>query len=159
VSDTAIILIVEDREDDILLIRKAFARASLTNPIQIARDGEEAIAYLTGEGKYANRAEYPLPILVLLDLKLPGVDGFEVLSWIRQQSGIRGLPVIVLTSSTEIRDVNRAYTLGANSFFVKELDFQDSVALGKLLQNYWLKKTLTPQTTRPARTPHLPKED
>ena len=158
-SDTAVILIVEDREDDILLIRKAFAEASLTNPIQIARDGEEAIAYLMGEGKYANRAEYPLPILVLLDLKLPRVDGFEVLTWIRQQPGIRSLPVVVLTSSTEIRDVNRAYSLGANSFFVKELDFQDSIALGKLLKAYWLKKTLTPTTTRPARTPPLSKED
>jgi CheY-like chemotaxis protein len=159
VSDTALILIVEDREDDILLIRKAFAEASLTNPIQIVRDGEEAIAYLMGEGKYSNRAEYPLPILVLLDLKLPRVDGFEVLSWIREQPGIRGLPVIVLTSSTEMRDVNRAYSLGANSFFVKELDFQDSVTLGKLLKTYWLKKTLTPQSNRPARSPHPSKED
>lgn len=158
-SDTAVILIVEDREDDILLIRKAFAEASLTNPIQVVRDGEEAIAYLMGEGKYSNRAEYPLPILVLLDLKLPRVDGFEVLSWIRQQPGIRGLPVVVLTSSTEIRDVNRAYSLGANSFFVKELDFQDSVALGTLLKTYWLKKTLTPKTNRPTLSPHPSKED
>ncbi len=151
VSDTAVILIVEDREDDILLIRKAFAQASVTNPVQIARDGEEAIAYLMGEGKYSNRAEYPLPILVILDLKLPRMDGFEVLSWIRQQPGIRALPVVVLTSSKEIRDVNRAYQLGANSFFVKELDFQNSVDMGRLLQTYWLKKSLTPETSRPAR--------
>ena len=121
VSDTSVILVVEDREDDILLIRRAFDRASVTNPIQVVRDGEEAIAYLIGEGQYANRDEYPLPVLVLLDLKLPRKDGFEVLSWIRSQPGIRSLPVVVLTSSNQIRDVNRAYQLGANSFFVKEI--------------------------------------
>lgn len=147
-SDTAVILIVEDREDDIHIMRKAFERASLANPIQIVRDGEEAIAYLTGDGKYSNRAEYPLPALVLLDLKLPRVDGFEVLSWIRRQPGIRGLPVVVLTSSKDLADVNRAYQLGANSFFVKELDFQGTVDLAKLLETYWLKKTLTPETRR-----------
>ncbi len=152
-TDTSVILIVEDREDDILVMRKAFERASVGNPIQIVRDGEEAVAYLSGEGKYANRAEYPLPILILLDLKLPRMDGFEVLTWIRQQEGIRGLPVVVLTSSSQLRDVNRAYDLGANSFFVKEIDFQGSVDLSKLLQGYWLKKALTPHSSRLAREP------
>ena len=152
-SDNAVILIVEDREDDIILMRRAFEKASLINPIQIVRNGEEAVAYLGGEGKFANRAEYPLPSLVLLDLKLPGMDGFEVLSWIRRQEGICGLPVVVLTSSSQIRDVNRAYALGANSFFVKEFDFQGTVDLGKLLQTYWLKKSLTPQTSRPEPKP------
>ena len=150
-SDTAVILIVEDREDDILLMRKAFEKASVSNPVQIVRDGEEAISYLLGEGKYANREEYPLPVIVLLDLKLPRKDGFEVLSWIRRQPGIHSLPVVVLTSSNEIRDVNRAYQLGANSFFVKEIDFQGTVDLSKLLQTYWLKKNRTPQTSRPSR--------
>jgi CheY-like chemotaxis protein len=135
-------------------MRKAFQKASLTNPIHIVRDGEEAIAYLIGEGKYANRDEFPLPVLVLLDLKLPRRDGFEVLSWIRRQPGLRSLPVVVLTSSNEMRDVNRAYQLGANSFFVKELDFLGTVDLGKLLHTYWLKKSLTPQTARPTREPH-----
>jgi CheY-like chemotaxis protein len=153
VSDTSVILVVEDREDDILLMRRAFDRASVSNPIQVVRDGEEAIAYLIGEGQYANRDEYPLPVLVLLDLKLPRKDGFEVLSWIRSEPGICGLPVVVLTSSNQIRDVNRAYQLGANSFFVKELDFQGTVDLSKLLQTYWLKKTLTPQASRPERKP------
>ena len=151
--DISVILVVEDREDDILLMRKAFQKASLTNPIHIVRDGEEAIAYLIGEGKYANRDEFPLPVLVLLDLKLPRRDGFEVLSWIRRQPGLRSLPVVVLTSSNEMRDVNRAYQLGANSFFVKELDFLGTVDLGKLLHTYWLKKSLTPQTSRPERKP------
>lgn len=150
-SDTAVILIVEDREDDILLMRKAFDKASLPNPIKIVRDGEEALAYLSGEGKYSSRDEYPLPALILLDLKLPRMDGFEVLTWIRKQDGIRGLPVVVLTSSSQLRDVNRAYELGANSFFVKEFDFQNSVELTRLLQRYWLQKALNPQTSRPER--------
>jgi CheY-like chemotaxis protein len=149
--DTAVILIVEDLENDIVLMRKAFERASLSNPVQVVRDGEEAISYLNGDGKYANRAEYPLPALVLLDLKLPRMDGFEVLSWIRQQEGIRGLPVIVLTSSNQMRDVNRAYNLGANSFFVKEFDFQHAVHLSQLLREYWLQKALKPETARLAR--------
>jgi CheY-like chemotaxis protein len=149
--DSGVILIVEDREDDIVLIRKAFEKASLTNPVQVARDGEEAVAYLGAEGKYANRAEYPLPVIVLLDLKLPRIDGFEVLSWIRQQEGIQGLPVIVLTSSTQIQDVNRAYALGANSFFVKDIDFEQIVNLSTLIRHYWLQKAIKPETYRPDR--------
>ena len=149
--DTAVILIVEDREDDIFVMRKAFEKASLTNPLHIVRDGEEAVSYLSGQGKYANRAEYPLPALILLDLKLPRMDGFEVLSWIRHQEGIKGLPVVVLTSSNHIPDVNRAYALGANSFFVKELDFQKGVDLSLLLRDYWITTALKPESARPAR--------
>ena len=150
--DTAVILVVEDREDDILVMKRAFAKAGLTNPVQVVRDGEEGIAYLSGEAKFANRAEYPLPALVLLDLKLPKVDGFEVLDWIRRQEGIRGLPVIVLTSSNEMRDVNRAYALGANSFFVKDFDFQHAVELSHFLR-HWLHTARKPETSRPARKP------
>src|SRR5215471_9544538 len=102
-SDNAVILIVEDREDDIILMRRAFEKASLGNPIQIVCNGEEAVAYLSGEGKFANRAEYPLPSLVLLDLKLPGMGGFDVLSCVRRQESICGLPVVVLTASSQIR--------------------------------------------------------
>ena len=154
-ADIPVILVVEDREDDILLIRKSFERAGVANPLHFVRTGDEALAYLSGESKYANRAEFPLPTLVLLDLKLPGMDGFEVLAWIRQQEGLRALPVIVLTSSTQLSDVNRAYQLGASSFFVKEIEFQNSVELSRLLQNYWLIKVRTPQTSRPERKPDV----
>ena len=149
--DQAVILLVEDREDDILLIRRAFQKGYINNPLQVVRDGDEAIAYLSGEGKYRNRAEYPLPDLVLLDLKMPRMDGFEVLKWVRGQPGLKGLRVIVLTSSQDMRDVNRAYHLGANSFLVKPMDFEDVVHLSKAFTSYWLQLTKTPETFRPDR--------
>jgi len=147
-QDEAVILLVEDRGDDILLIQKAFTKAEVPNPMMVVRDGEEAIAYLAGEGKFANRAEYPLPWLVLLDLKMPRVDGFEVLRWIRKQPGFSSTIVIVLTSSQEIRDVNRAYQLGANSFMVKPLEFENAVSVSKMIQQYWLMHNRFPETKR-----------
>src|SRR5882672_1875339 len=122
-----VVMLVEDSEDDILIIRRAFQTAAIPNPMHVVRDGEAAIAYLSDTGKYTLRDEYPLPALVLLDLKLPGMDGFDVLRWIRQTPGLMALRVVVLTSSDNIRDVNTAYQLGANSFMVKDLDFQNTV--------------------------------
>lgn len=151
--ERAVILLVDDREDDIFLIRKAFKEANLDNPVYSVNDGEEAIAYLSGEAPFSNREEYPLPDIMLLDLKMPKVDGFEVLTWIRQQSGIRGLPVVVLTSSEDIRDVNRAYQIGANSFLVKPLDFENSLALIMLIEKYWLCSNKLPQSSRPGDKP------
>src|SRR5437879_1980484 len=97
--DLSLILLVEDKEDDIFLIRRAFEKGGILNPLHVVRDGDEAIEYLAGEGKYNNRAEYPLPQLMLLDLKMPGTDGFEVLHWVRQQPGLSSLVIVVLTSS------------------------------------------------------------
>ena len=146
-----VILLVEDRDDDISLIQKAFAKAGVLNPVQIVRDGEEAIAYLRGEGKFGNRAEFPLPSLMLLDLKMPRVDGFEVLKWLRQQPGLIALRVVVLTSSDAIRDVNTAYRLGANSFMVKPMDFDDVVQMSRFLTHYWLRTIKTPECYRESR--------
>ena len=143
---------VEDSEDDILLVRRAFAKAGITNPLHVVKDGEEAVAYLKGEGKYFNRDEYPLPDLMLLDLKMPIMDGFQVLRWVRQQPGLSKLCVVVLTSSDHIRDVNVAYQLGANSFLLKPIDFENFVEMGKFLHGYWLKFSKPPETVRPPRT-------
>jgi CheY-like chemotaxis protein len=153
VSEHAVILLVEDREDDILLVRRAFVRAYLSNPLQVVRDGEEAIDYLSGNGKYASRDEYPLPDLILLDLKMPKLDGFEVLKWIRAQPGIRGIAVVVLTSSDQLRDVNSAYSLGANSFLIKPGDFENSVELARLIRQYWMATVKYPETFRPPPKP------
>jgi CheY-like chemotaxis protein len=146
--EEAVILVAEDCEDDIALIRLAFSKSKLLNPVQFVRDGEEAIAYLRGEGPYANRVEYPLPCLVILDLKMPRKNGLEVLEWIRGQPGLNALRVIVLTTSQEIRDVNQAYQLGANSFLVKPTDFNDFVAMTRALAGYWLWMSQVPESWR-----------
>jgi CheY-like chemotaxis protein len=150
--DQAVILMAEDREDDILLIRRAFKMAYLNNPLQVVRNGEECIDYLSGVGKFANRDEFPLPDLLLLDLKMPRVDGFEVLSWLKQQSTLSSLRVIVVTSSESIRDVNRAYQLGANSFLVKPSDFENYIEMGKFLSSFWLRMSKAPEISRPPKT-------
>jgi len=149
--DQAVILLAEDREDDILLIRRAFEKGDIRNPLYVVRDGEEVVAYLKGEGRYSNRAEYPLPDLLLLDLKMPGMDGFDVLRWLRQQSDFGSLRVVVLTSSDRIQDVNVAYHLGANSFLVKPMDFQNVIELSKVLRDYWLQISKAPETSRAPR--------
>ncbi|HSU55963.1 MAG TPA: response regulator [Candidatus Dormibacteraeota bacterium] len=133
----AVLLLVEDREDDITLIRRSFEKVGICNPIQTVKDGEEAIAYLSGIGEYSDRQEHPLPQLVLLDLKLPKVDGFEVLRWIRTDSQSPDLRVVVLTSSDHIGDVNLAYKLGANSFLVKPSDFKEFVELSSFIADNW----------------------
>src|SRR4051812_16926579 len=120
--ERAVILLAEDEEDYVLLIKKAFSQANLQNPFHVVSTGEEAMAYLKGEGKYAHRDEYPLPDLLLLDLKLPGFSGFEIIGWVRSQPGLSGLRILVLTSSDRMKDVNDAYRLGANSFLMKPYD-------------------------------------
>lgn len=148
-TEQQVFLIAEDREDDILLIRKAFEKAGIRNPLQVVRSGEEAMNYLQGVGRYSNRAEYPLPSILLLDLKMPGIDGFEVLRWIRSQLTLSPLRVLILTSSTDIRDVNRAYGMGANSFMVKPMDFENTTELARTINDYWLAKTAEPEISRP----------
>ena len=147
--DTALILLAEDREDDVVLIRRAFAKANVLNPLHVVGDGEETIAYLKGEGQYGNRAEYPLPTLLLLDLKMPRQNGFDVLTWIRREPNLAALRVVVLTSSDGIRDVTRAYQLGANSFLVKPVDFEQFVTVLHTLQGYWLWMNQAPEISRP----------
>src|SRR6185436_1328860 len=124
-SDKRVILLAEDDPNDLLLIQRAFQKGAVDNPFFVVRNGEEAIAYLSGTEGFSNRTEFPLPDLFLLDLKMPKVDGFEVLQWIRQQPGFSNLVVVVLTTSSDVYDVNRAYKLGANSFLVKPQDFND----------------------------------
>ena len=147
-SGEPLILMVEDRDDDVVLIKRAFQRANVTTAMQVVRDGEEAIAYLSGLGKYSNRAEYPLPWLTLLDLKMPGIDGFEVLEWVRNRSGLDSLVVVVLTSSDETRDVEDAYRLGANSFMVKPPDLDRATDFAGMIDQYWLQRNRFPEAAR-----------
>ncbi len=147
--DSAVFLLAEDNPDDVLLIRRAFQKAKILNALHVATGGEEAIEYLSGQGRYVARAEYPLPSLVLLDIKMPRVDGFEVLKWIRRQPGLRGMRVVMLTSSDEMRDVNTAYQLGANSFLVKPVDFERFVEITQAISGYWLWMDKAPDVSRP----------
>ena len=135
-TDHPIILLAEDSEDDVILIERAFRKAKVTAPLKIVRDGEEAICYLSGFARFADRAQFPLPDLVLLDLRLPNRDGFEVLGWIKDQPELKKLPVIVLTQSDRIKDANEAYQLGAYSFLIKGTDFNDTVAFAQSVFNY-----------------------
>lgn len=132
------ILLVEDDPNDVFLMQRAFRKANLANPIQVVQDGESAVLYLEGQEQYSDRALYPLPSLMLLDLKLPRRSGLEVLEWLRQQPKLRRLPVVVLTSSREHVDVNRAYELGANSYLVKPVAFDGLLNMVKSLNQYWL---------------------
>ena len=132
------ILVVEDNPDDVLLLQRAFRRANLPNPLHIVGDGQAALDYLSGAPPYGDRTAYPVPGLVLLDLKLPKRTGHEVLQWIRAQPGLRRLPVAVLTTSRESPDVNRAYDLGANSYLTKPVEFDGLITLVTTVQQYWM---------------------
>lgn len=147
--DRALILIAEDEDDYVVLLKRAFSQAEIPNPIFSVSTGQEAMAYLKGEGPYSNREEYPLPAVLLLDLKLPGFSGLEILQWLRSQPWLAALPVVVLTSSEQLKDVNDAYRLGANSFLMKPYDFEDLVHLAKVIQEYWLFLSKIPDSFRP----------
>ncbi len=148
--DLGVILLAEDNEVDVLLTRRAFAKAGLLNPLHVVSDGDEAIAYLSGVEKYSNRAEYPLPVLMLLDIKMPRKNGLEVLRWIREQPGLRALRVIMLTTSDLHQDVNLAYQLGANSYLLKPVNFEHFVRISETLKGYWLWMSEAPEISRPA---------
>jgi CheY-like chemotaxis protein len=132
------ILHVEDDSNDVLLFQHACQKAGIGCNLHAVADGAEAIAYLSGTDRFGDRQQHPLPELVLLDLKLPRVNGFEVLDWMRKGDTFRRLPVVVFSSSNHEADVNRAYDAGANSFLLKPVDFNALVDLAKTVHHYWL---------------------
>ncbi len=132
------ILLADDSEDDLMLMKMAYKQSGLTHPLHSVNGGVQAIAYLHGDGAFADRTRYPLPSLLLLDLNMPIKSGFEVLSWVRSQPGLRRLPVVLLTTSDEPADINRAYDLGVNSYAVKPAAFGGLLDLLKRLESWWL---------------------
>jgi two-component system response regulator len=132
------ILLVEDNSDDVVLTLRAFKRSHLMNPIAVARDGVEALDFLFARGAYTERANAHLPTLVILDLKLPKLDGLSVLKAIRADERTQLLPVVILTSSKEEQDLISGYSLGANSYVRKPVDFAEFVEAVKVLGIYWL---------------------
>jgi CheY-like chemotaxis protein len=137
-SEPATILVVEDDPNDLFFLKRAFATLQTRCVMQAVGDGAEAIDYLRGVDDYAERSQFPVPSLILMDLKMPRVDGFEFLAWLRQEPELKMIPVVVLSSSNLAQDVRRAYELGANSFIVK---LQDHTSLPEMLRTlacYWL---------------------
>lgn len=132
------ILQVEDEESDVFLLRHAFNKVGISQQLQVVSDGRQAINYLSGDAEFADREKFPLPSLVLLDLKLPDRHGLEILEWMRAQPALKGVVVIALTSSDHHTDIRRAYELGINSYVVKPGDNQKRVDLAQTLKGWWL---------------------
>jgi DNA-binding response OmpR family regulator len=140
---TRTILLVEDDENDMFFLQRAMKKAGVPNPIQIASDGQQAIDYFQGTGKFADREEFPLPYLVLLDLKLPRVMGLDVLKWIRQRPEVAAI-VIILSSSKEEADVASAYRLGANGYLVKPAEASQLDDMARSIKDFWLSQNIPP---------------
>jgi CheY-like chemotaxis protein len=138
------ILLVEDNTDDVLLTLRALQRANILNEVVVARDGAEAFDYLTSTGQYSGRDHTDKPVVVLLDLKMPRMGGLEFLEKIRSINDLKFLPVVILTSSKEDRDICESYNLGANSYIQKPVDFDQFVQAIKTLGLYWLVLNVSP---------------
>jgi|SRR6266567_1310987 len=131
------VLLVEDDLNDIFLVKRAFKMARLENPLQVVTDGEEATHYLSGQGKYADRDTHPLPKLIVMDIKMPRMTGFEVLEWIKTDGALRRIPVIIVSSSNRPQDIDRAYELGANAYMVKPVSYHAVERLFESITHYW----------------------
>ncbi len=140
----ALILHVEDDPNDVVLVGLAFRKSGVPVTLQVVNDGEQAVQYLAAAGQYSNRKAFPRPSLVLLDLKLPRRSGLEVLAWVRSREDLRRMPIVMLTSSNQPNDVNRAYDLMANSYLVKPSALDELVEMVKKVSHYWLEMNIKP---------------
>jgi two-component system response regulator len=152
-SDRKTILLVDDDKDDVFFFQYALETAGVDNPLQIAVNGQQAIDYLAGTGQYADRVKFPLPGLVLLDLKLPIKTGLDVLRWVQTQPHLAGVVVVVLTSSSEPVDVESAYALGARSYLIKPAALEKRVDMVRKLRDYWLEMNRFPTLPGPPPKP------
>lgn len=141
---TQTILLVEDDTNDVFFMQRAFKEVGILNPVQVAQDGREAMDYLGGDGVYADRDQFPLPCLALLDLKLPRVMGLELLKWVREQPALNDVIVIILSSSQVGHDIDRAYQLGANAFLVKPSGPLELLEIAAGIKQFWLDRTHGP---------------
>ena len=145
-----IILLVEDSPDDAKLTLRAFKRSNMANPVVLVRDGVEALDFLFARGAYAERAGKPLPTLIILDLKLPKLDGLGVLRAVRGDERTKLIPIVVLTSSKEEQDLIHSYALGANSYVRKPVDFAEFLEAARVLGIYWLMMNQAPPERKAA---------
>jgi len=133
-----LIMLVEDSDDERAMMRFAFKKAGVRNPVREVHNGAEAIAYLSGEGEYADRERYPLPCLIITDLKMPGVDGFELLEWLNSQPELAKVPRLVISNSLIENDRKRAHELGACAFFVKPGQFDELIKTVAEMNEDWI---------------------
>ena len=140
------ILVVEDTADDVFLLKRALTKSGLNPRVETVNEGEEAVNYFAGNGRYADRTQYPLPDLTLLDLKMPRMNGFDVLKWLRQQPQLECRVVVAWSTSCEPEDVRRAYELHANSYLTKHqlLSGDGAQEMIKLVHHYWLNLNICP---------------
>jgi CheY-like chemotaxis protein len=141
---TETILVAEDNTDDAFFLQRAFQKAGVHTSLKFVRDGQDAVDYLDGQGEFTDRVAHPIPDLLLLDLKMPRMDGFQVLQWVRDQPGLKRLPVIIFSSSDDGKDINQAYDLGANSYLLKPHSPDDLIAVAHKLQMYWVESNHPP---------------
>jgi len=146
--NTTPILLVEDSEDNVFLVRHAMHKAGVTCPLQVVTSGEQAIEYLSGTNGYSNWKQFPLPAIILLDLKMPGMNGFDVLKWIRQRPGLKALRVAILTSSDMPSEIKMAHDLGANVFLTKPVELDRLIEIMRTINEHWLRQAQSPAVTR-----------
>jgi CheY-like chemotaxis protein len=132
------LLLAEDEENDVFFLEHAFQKAQIANPLHIVRDGQEAIEYLAGTGKFSDRVQHPLPGLLILDLKMPRKTGLEVLRWLQVQPVLSRLPTIVWSTSVNLNDIDKAYQYGANAFIAKPASMEATTELARLIKGFWL---------------------
>jgi CheY-like chemotaxis protein len=132
------ILVAEDDENDVTFLQRAFAKAEIRNPLYFVPDGQTAIDYLSGAGTYSDRIQYPLPGLLILDLKMPHKTGMDVLKWLRSRETLRCLPAIMLSSSTHPAEIEAAYRNGANAFVTKPSGIPERAELARMIKGFWL---------------------
>jgi CheY-like chemotaxis protein len=146
------ILAAEDEESDRMILELAFQRAKLPHPLVIVRDGQEAVDYLCGRGIYADRSAHPLPALLVFDLKMPRMSGFDVLAWVAMQPAFKEIPAVVLSSSADESDMKKARQMGAREYFVKPHSLDELMKITHQMQSRWLSLTTPDARISPARS-------
>lgn len=144
------ILVADDNEDDVFILKRALKSAGVESPLIVVENGQEAVDYLIGTGNYADRREFPLPCLLLLDVKMPYLTGLQVAKWVRQESNLSTLPVLFLTSSNSASDIDQAYRCGANAYLVKPPSLAGFTEMLESVKEFWLTQNQFPPDSAPA---------